>query len=117
MSCVCKLYYIQAFNEQHSPSKTFGCFSCSFINIGGNASNFDSLAVTLAKLNHTFDVIAIAETNVVAENKDLYLLDGYTSLYQNKIPGKRKGRYPKRNLLNMAPPRKRLRPIVISFIH
>ena len=94
MSCVleaCKPYCIQEFNEQHSPSKTFGCFSCSFLNIDGNASNFDSLAVTLAKLNHTFDVIGIAETNVIAENKDLYLLDGYTSLYQNKIPGKRKG--------------------------
>ena len=48
-------------------------------------------AVTLAKLDHTFDVIGTAETNVVAENKDLYLLDGCTSLYQNKIPGKRKG--------------------------
>ena len=94
MSCVleaCKPYCIQEFIEQHSPPKTFGCFSCSFLNIDLNARNFDSLAVTLAKLNHTFDVIGIAETNVVAENKDLYLLDGYTSLYQNKIPVKRKG--------------------------
>ena len=94
MSCVlepCKPYCIQEFNEQHSPPKTFGCFSCSFLNIDGNASNFDSLAVTLAKLNHKFDVIGIVETNVVAENKDLYLLDGSTSLYQNKIPAKRKG--------------------------
>ena len=94
MSCVleaCKPYCIQEFNEQHSPPKTFGCFSYSFLNIDGNASNFDSLVITLAKLNHKFDVIGIAETNVVAENNDLYLLDGYTSLYQNKIPAKRKG--------------------------
>ena len=94
MSCVleaCKPYCLQEFNEQHPPSKTFGCFSCSFLNVDGNVSNFDSLAVTLAKLNHKFGVIGIAETNVVAENKDLYLLDGYTSLYQNMIPAKRKG--------------------------
>ena len=42
MSCVseaCKPYCIQEFNEQHSPPKTFGCFSCSFLNIDGNASS------------------------------------------------------------------------------
>ena len=53
VSCVleaCKPYCIQEFNEQHSPLKTFGCFSCSFLNIDGNASNFDFLAVTNSKL-------------------------------------------------------------------
>ena len=99
MPCIlesCKAYTVQEFNKRNSTSKSntninLDTFSCKFTNIDGNATNFDSLAVTLANIDHKFDIVGLAETNVTAENKDLYVLDGYTSLYQDKIPRKKKG--------------------------
>ena len=64
--------------------------SCKF-NIDGNASNFDTLLATLKAINHKFTIIGIAETNVDSSQKDLYTIPGYTSIYQDKIPGKKKG--------------------------
>ena len=111
MSCIlesCKAYTViqqtklkqtkqtQEFNKRNSTSKSntnikLDTFSCKFTYIDENATNFDSLAVTLANIDHKFDIVGLAETNVTAENKDLYVLDGYTSLYQDKIPCKKKG--------------------------
>ena len=65
--------------------------SCKFINIDGNASNFDTLLATLKAINHKFTIIGIAETNVDSFQKDLYTIPGYASIYQDKIPGKKKG--------------------------
>ena len=65
--------------------------SCKFINIDGNASNFDTLLATLKAINHKFKIIGIAETNVDSSHKDLYTIPGYTSIYQDKMPGKKKG--------------------------
>ena len=56
-----------------------------FLNIDGNASNFDQFIAELQLLNHQFPVIALAETNIEECNKNLYQIDGYRSIYQSNI--------------------------------
>ena len=88
----CKPYSISEFNKFRTELKPeVGTFSCHFLNIDGNASNFDLLAATIPKFKHNFDVIGIAETSTDRECRDLYQLNGYTSIYQDRIPNKRKG--------------------------
>ena len=62
-----------------------------FNNIDGNASNFDSFVTDISQYRHSFSFIAIAETNIDAELKDLYRIPGYFSEYNNKMKGKAKG--------------------------
>jgi hypothetical protein len=66
-------------------------FNLLFNNIDGNASNFDSFAAELASCGTSFDIIGISETNIDVCHKGLYKIDGYDSVYQSKIDGKRKG--------------------------
>ena len=67
-------------------------FSCLCNNIDGNATYFDKFeSEILSQYKNLFSVIAITETNVDACYKDLYQLSGYTSAYNEKFPGKRKG--------------------------
>ena len=66
-------------------------FNVFFNNIDGNQSNFDALSVELKKFKSKLSVIALCETNISADHKDLYPLEGYESHYQNKINGKSKG--------------------------
>ena len=61
------------------------------MNIDGNASNFDELAVEISMFNFQFSVIGIAETNTAPELSSLYQLTNYNSFYQDKIPNKAKG--------------------------
>ena len=95
MSCImeaCKPYSIRKFNKLRTkPISKPSTFSCHFLNIDGNASNFDLFAGTVPQFKHIFDVIGIAETNTDKECKDLYLLNGYSSIYQNRVSNKRKG--------------------------
>ena len=65
--------------------------SCFFLNIDGNASNFDSLLVELSRLTHKFSIIALAETNTDQPLKDLYQIPGYNSFYQSTTENKSKG--------------------------
>ena len=65
--------------------------SFKFLNIDGNASNFDTFSTTLAAIAHDFTVIGIAETNVESELKDLYCISRYTPIYQDRMYGKKKG--------------------------
>ena len=92
----CKAYSIHEFNKYISQPKTqittnSKAISCHFLNIDGNATNFDSFVTTLASMDYKFDLIGIAETNISAECKNLYDLDGYESIYQDKIFNKKKG--------------------------
>ena len=66
-------------------------FSTIFQNIDGNRSNFDNFAVHIKQIDHKFSVIGLAETNTTPENKNLYNLDDYTSMYQETDPKKQKG--------------------------
>ena len=65
--------------------------SVVFNNIDGNASNFDHFVADLSQYRERFDVIAVAETNVSAEHKDLYQIRNYSSEYNSKAYGKNKG--------------------------
>ena len=51
--------------------------SVIFNNIDGNASNFDTFVAELGLYENTFSVIAIAETNINEENKNLYGICNY----------------------------------------
>ena len=62
-----------------------------FLNIDGNMKNFDTLQTTLHAINHNFSVLGLAETNVNPATKELYKIPQYTSVYQNKLSGKKKG--------------------------
>ncbi|KAL5261473.1 hypothetical protein ACHWQZ_G007251 [Mnemiopsis leidyi] len=66
-------------------------FSSYFINIDGNASNFDTLLVELERFTHKFSIIALAETNTDQQLKNLYQIPGYNSFYQETIENKAKG--------------------------
>ncbi|KAL5270292.1 hypothetical protein ACHWQZ_G001136 [Mnemiopsis leidyi] len=66
-------------------------FSSFFINIDGNASNFDTLLVELERFTHKFSIIALAETNTDQQLKNLYQIPGYNSFYQETIENKAKG--------------------------
>ena len=65
--------------------------SVFYNNIDGVASNFDNLSAELSPMKSKFSIVTLAETNLDAENKDLFKFTGYQSFYQSKIVGKRKG--------------------------
>ncbi|KAL5255671.1 hypothetical protein ACHWQZ_G011039 [Mnemiopsis leidyi] len=78
---------LQVSQKSHNISQ----FSSYFINIDGNASNFDSLLVELQRHEHKFSVIALAETNTDQPLKNLYQIPGYNSFYQDTSQNKAKG--------------------------
>ena len=59
--------------------------STFFLNIDGNATNFDSLTLQLSQFKHTFSIIGLAETNTDPENSKLFPLKNYTSCYQDRF--------------------------------
>ena len=66
-------------------------FSSFFINLDGNKTNFNSLSVEMKRIEHTFSVIGIAETNTDEPLKDLYNIPLYNSFYQTTQQDKLKG--------------------------
>ena len=90
----CKTYTIHEFNEIRTSSTvplSNNKITILFNNIDGNASNFDSLCSELSAFHEKISVVALAETNVESCHGPLYQMDGYHSVYQSKIDGKRKG--------------------------
>ena len=86
----CKSYSTNEFNlEQNENLAKYG--SIFFMNIDGNKSNFDSLAVELDRFSHKFPIIGLAETNVNESESPVYQLGGYNSFYQDKFEDKSKG--------------------------
>ena len=63
--------------------------SAYFLNIDGNASNFDNFLVECKKYKHSFSVIGLAETNT--SDGYIYQIPGYYSLYQDTIGNKPTG--------------------------
>ena len=79
-------------NQKHKGQAQNLLFSTYFLNIDGNKTNFDRLSAELAVIKHKFSVVALAETNTDACNKDLYKLSNeYTPVYSSKIKNKVKG--------------------------
>ena len=66
-------------------------FSSYFLNIDGNKANFDNFVAELQLLDAEFSVIGLAETNTYPTNKDCFMINNYTSCYQDTIPNKQKG--------------------------
>ena len=88
----CKNYtYISDYNTDWAKLDYHTNFNVFFNNIDGNQSNFDALSVELKKYKNQISVIALCETNISVDHKDLYPLEGYESHYQTKINGKSKG--------------------------
>ena len=90
----CEKYDIKKFRNLSKSIDTSNKnnFSCLCNNIDGNAANFDRFtAEILSQHRNSFSVIAVTETNIDVCHKDLYQLTDYTSEYNEKFPGKRKG--------------------------
>ena len=85
----CKAYNYEQINELFGNYDT--SISIFYNNIDGVTSNFDNLSSELSALNKKFSIIALSETNMDASNKDLFILNGYQSIYQSKVASKRKG--------------------------
>ena len=61
-------------------------FSSYFLNIDGNATNFDSFITELHRLEYNnFMVLGLAETNCTSDNKSLYNIQNFTSFYQDVL--------------------------------
>ena len=77
----------------HAPNnnKNNLLLSTYFLNIDGNKTNFDQLAIELQRYGHSFSVIGLAETNTDPLNQDLYQIPNYTGFYQKTKQGKKKG--------------------------
>ena len=93
----CKPYTVQDLNKitrelNKDPENTNKIqFSSLFLNIDGNKTNFNSFCIELKRIEHTFPVIGLAETNIDPELKNLYHIPGYNSFYQSTVDGKSKG--------------------------
>ena len=89
----CKNFTISQYNETVSMKMDSikNPLTINFLNIDGNVTNFDCLATTLQTFKNKSSVIGIAETNASASNDNLYTLDGYSSIYMEKIKNKKKG--------------------------
>ena len=91
----CKRYskseFTDAVTQINTSDELSSSLSALFLNIDGNASNFDTFSVELKRLSHSFDVIGLAETNIESNLQELYQIPSYTSFYQSSFPGKKKG--------------------------
>ena len=83
----CCAYSVDDFNNKVKSDKV-NKFSTFFLNIDGNATNFDQLVTKLKAYEHQFSVISLSETNIDQCNQSMYQIDGYQSVYQSKITNK-----------------------------
>ena len=60
----CQQYDSRSFTTQMDELKPSINFSTLFLNLDGNKTNFDELAINLSQLKHKFSVIGLAETNI-----------------------------------------------------
>ena len=89
----CKAYTKQEFESllKYLKVETDPLISSFFLNIDGNNANFNTLLAELERMNYAFPIIGLAETNIDEPLKDLYLMNNYTSYYQDTLKGKFKG--------------------------
>ena len=89
----CKAYTKQEFESllKYLKIETDPLISSFFLNIDGNNANFNTLLAELERMNYAFPIIGLTETNIDEPLKDLYLMNNYTSYYQDTLKGKFKG--------------------------
>ena len=80
----CNPYSIEELNSKVR-CDTAKQFSTFFLNIDGNATNFDPFVAELQLYQNKFSVIALAETNIDQCNENMYQIDNYQSIYQSNI--------------------------------
>ena len=78
-------------NTTQTSSPKSNNFSSLFLNLDGNATNFDKFLIELKRINHEFSAIGLAETNTDEPLKELYNIPNYTAYYQNTQEDKHKG--------------------------
>ena len=84
----CKSYDAMTFNKLlllEDRQTSSSVFSSYFLNIDGNATNFESFITELHRLNNNFMVLGLAETNCTSDNKSLYNIPNFTSFYQDVL--------------------------------
>ena len=82
----CTINDIDTFNKECFPNDSL---KFQFLNIDGNASNFDTFTATLSAISHEFSIIGITETNIASSQKDSYKLAGFNSIYEDNVAGKK----------------------------
>ena len=82
----CTINKMDVFNKGCFPSNSL---KFQFLNIDGNASNFDTFTAMLSAISHEFSVIDISETNIICSQKDTYKLAGYNSINEDSFTGKK----------------------------
>ena len=91
----CTVNSVEDFNNLSTSLRNYkdnkDMLSYKFLNIDGNASNYDTPLTTLSIIRHQFSVVGLCETNTDPSCKELYKIPHYNSIYQNRQPGKRKG--------------------------
>ena len=61
----CRINSLIDFNDQNNfRNSSTNSIMCEFLNIDGNAANFDSLLTTLQAMKSDFSIIGLAETNI-----------------------------------------------------
>ena len=80
----CKTFNISQLNSSILSSIQKNFLSTLFLNIDGNATNFDSFAAQISQFKHNFSVIGLAETNTDTANSCLFPLKD-SSCYQNRF--------------------------------
>ena len=65
--------------------------SSLFLNIDGNATNFDQFLGELKSIKHNFTAIGLAETNVDAQISNVSQIPHYRGYYQSPQEGKKSG--------------------------
>ena len=81
----CQSFSIKQLNLNILPKNLENYFSTLFLNIDGNATNFDEFAVQMSSIHHKFSVIGLSETNTDCNNGNLYQLRNYSSCYQSRF--------------------------------
>ena len=93
----CRTYTTNELNKilvnysESNENITTELLSTYFLNIDGNATNFDQFCVELKRIKHKFCAIGLAETNTDPNVSATYQIPEYKSYYQNLQDGKKSG--------------------------
>ena len=83
----CKYFFPSQFPKSQSSQ-----FSFFHLNIRSIRNNFDKLKLLLATTKHLFDIIVLSETWLDdGDNTDVYDIDGYSTIFQNRPDRERGG--------------------------
>ena len=88
MSIECKYYSLEAFSKNLSGKNSS---SIVYFNIRSIKANFQNLLIHLEIITHEFDVIAITETWLSEDERDLFEIENNTSNFVSRKSGRGEG--------------------------